>query len=54
MLQNLFHSPDLLFGSLADRVLQHPHITQAPHRIGGTESQVQGPVPRRQALDFIF
>src|SRR5438445_10703228 len=35
-------SPDVLFRSLMDWVLQLPNVTQAPHRMGGTEFRVHG------------
>src|SRR2546428_14189359 len=35
-------SPEALFGSLMDWVLQLPNVTQAPHRMGGTEFRVHG------------
>ena len=35
-------SSDVLFRSLMDWVLQLPHVTQATHRMGGTELRVHG------------
>src|SRR5437870_12544982 len=35
-------SPEALFRSLMDWVLQLPNVTQAPHRMGGTEFRVHG------------
>src|SRR5437899_13096200 len=35
-------SPEVLFRSLMDWVLQLPNVTQAPHRMGGTEFRVHG------------
>ena len=35
-------SPEVLFRSLMAWVLQLPDVTQAPHRIGGTEFRVHG------------
>jgi len=35
-------SPDDLLRSLMDWVLQLPNVTQAPHRMGGTEFRVHG------------
>ena len=35
-------SPDDLLRTLMDWVLQLPNVTQAPHRMGGTEFRVHG------------
>jgi len=35
-------SPEVLFRSLMDWVLQLSNVTQAPHRMGGTEFRVHG------------
>jgi len=35
-------SPEVLFRSLMDWVLQLPDVTQAPHRMSGTEFRVHG------------